>query len=258
MALAPLDFDKLPADQHITVWVGLPNAIADFNAPTAAEINAMENVSPALSWQDYDFGIQPSETTNAPSFADPANFTSFGAANYGGAMSFFYPENYHDNSNTLSRVYDLLKTPDSLVSIAIRIDGDKKTTTPAADGDYIHTFLVATGSEANALTGAEELRRTVGFLQQSVFAIYTIVGSKTTKPVPASTTLALTVGQSKRVLVKVLGREFTNACQYLTDAANVAVAKRGGIVTGLSAGTATVTVTNPYTGQTEDIEVTVA
>lgn len=97
-APAKLDFDKLPADQNISVAYGLSNAIANVNTPTAAELNAMLRVEPTLSWQDWDFGIQASETVNEPSFADPSNYTDFGAASYGGSASHFYPKDYHDPS----------------------------------------------------------------------------------------------------------------------------------------------------------------
>lgn len=258
MALAPLDFQKLPADQNISVAIGPANAIADVNAPTAAELNAMQRIETALSWQDWDFGIQASETVNEPSFADPSNYQDFGAANYGGSMSMFYPKDYDDASNQLSLAYDLTDKPGTLLFIAVRVDGEKRNSTPFANGDYIHVFLAMTDSETNSLQGADALRRTVGLLQQSVFAVYTIVGSKTSPVVPASTTLALEVGESVRVPVTVLGREFTNACEFRTSAPAVVLARRGGIVTGVAVGTGTVTVTNPYTGVTEDIAVTVA
>jgi len=257
MALAPLDFRKLPADQHITVWIGPENSIADFNAPTAAEINAMEMIAPALSWQDWDFGIQPSETTNEPSFADPANFQDFGAANYGGGMSLFYPGKYNDPTNKLSTSYGLTRKPGTMLAIAIRIDGEKRTSLAAADGDYIHTFLSLTGSETNSIQGADALRRTVGLLQQSVFAIYTIVGSGSATPTVAAT-LALAAGESKRAVVTVLGREFTNACEFTSSDPAIALPGRGGVITGVAAGTATITVTNTYTKKSTTFEVTVA
>lgn len=249
MALAPLDYIKTPSDQNITVAIGPANSVANVNAPTAAELNAMQNISHALSWQDWDFGIQASETVNEPSFADPSNYTDFGAANYGGGMSMFYPKNYDDPSNELSLAYDLTDKPGTLLLIAIRIDGDKKNSTAFANGDYVHVFLAMTDSETNSLQGADALRRTIGLLQQSVFAVYTLVGSLTTPPVPAETTVAVAAGASVRVPVTVLGREFTNACEFRSSDPSKVRAGRGGVITGVAAGTATVTVTNPYTGE---------
>ena len=257
MALAPLDFIKTPSDQNITVAIGPANAIADFNAPTAAELNAMQNISHALSWQDWDFGMQASETVNEPSFADPANFTDFGASQYGGSMSMFYPKNYDDPTNELSLAYDLTDQPWELLAIAIRVDGEKKNSTAFADGDYVHTFLTMTDGEANSLTGAEALRRTITLLQQSVFAVYTIVGSGETAPV-ATAPASLAIGESVRVPATVLGREFTNALEYTSDDPEVATAGRGGIVTGVSEGTADIIITNPLTDQQTTVSVTVA
>lgn len=258
MALAPLDFIKLKSDQVISVSIGPANAVANVNAPTAAELNAMQNIAHALSWQDWDFGIQASETVNEPSFADPANFTDFGAATYGGGMSLFVPRKYDDASNELSLAYDLTDKPGTLLLIAIRVDGEKRNSTPFADGDYVHVFLAMTDGETNTIQGADAIRRTVSLLQQSVFAVYTIVGSLATPPVPAASTLALGAGDSARIPVTVLGREFTNACEFSSDDPAIATAGRGGIVTGVAAGTADVTVTNPYTGVTATVAVTVA
>lgn len=258
MALKPLDFEKLPADQNITVSVGPANAVADVNAPTAAELNAMQNIAHALSWQDWDFGIQASETVNEPSFADVSNYTDFGAAQYGGSMSMFYAGKYDDASNELSLAYDLTDKPHTMLLIAVRVDGDKKNSTPFADGDYVHVFLAMTDSETNSLQGADALRRTVGLLQQSVFAVYTVVGSKAALPVPSSTTVAVAAGESVRLPVTILGREFTNACEFRTSDVTKVRTGRGGVITGAAAGTADVTITNPYTGTQATVAVTVS
>lgn len=258
MALIELDYTKLPADYHISVAIGPANSVADAKAPTAAELNAMQRIEHALSWNDWDFGIQASETVNEPSFADASNYTEFGAANYGGGFSLFYPGEYHDASNELSLAYDLTKTPGTKLFIAVRIDGNKKNSTPFADGDYIHVFLAETSSETNSIAGSDSLRRTVGLLQQSVFAVYTIVGSKDAIPVPAEATVAVAAGASVRNPVKVLNREFTNACRYKTsDPTKVVVGANNGVITGVAAGTADVTVTNPNTGKEATVAVTV-
>lgn len=251
-----LDFEKLPSDQRITVALGPANAVANVGAPTAAELNAMQPVGHALSWQDWDFGIQASETVNEPSFADVSNYTDFGAAAYGGSISMFYPANYDDPTNELSLAFDLTDKPHSLLLIAIRIDGDKKNSTPFANGDFVHVFLVMTDGEANSLTGADALRRTVTLLQQSVFAVYTIVGAGAAKPVVAAPA-TIAVGASVRTPVTVLGRDVTNNMEFTTSNHLVATAGRGGILTGVSNGTASVIVRNPDTDQTATFEVTV-
>lgn len=258
MALAELDFTKLKSSQNITVAVGPANAVANVNAPTAAELNAMQNIAHALSWQDFDFGIQASETVNEPSFADPDNYTDFGAATYGGGMSLYYPKKHNDPSNDLSLSYDLTEKPGTLLFIAIRVDGEKPSTSAFVDGDYVHVFLAMTDSETNSIQGAEAIRRTVGLLQQSVFAVYTIVGSLATPPVPASSTLALAAGAAKRIPVTVLGREFTNACDFSTSDVAVARVSTAGVVTAVGAGTADITVSNSYTGVTATVAVTVS
>lgn len=235
-----LDFEKLPADQHVSVWIGPANAIANVAQPTANEINAMAQASQSISWNDWDFGMQASESTNEPSLADVSNYSDFGAVNYGGSMSLYYPKNYDDPSNPHSNLYDLTDTPGTRIFIAVRIDGEKKTSTPAADGDYISVYLAQTDSETNSLTGADALRRTIGLLQQSVFAHNTVVGSHVLTPTPA--TVTATVGEVGRLSVTVQGRAYTNACSYLTSDPAVVLVSPGGVWSAVGAGTATVTV----------------
>lgn len=143
------------------------------------------------------------------------------------------------------------------VPMVIRIDGEKRNSTAAQDGDYVHAFLTMTDGEVNSLTGAEALRRTITLLQQSVFAIYTIVGSAGVAPV-ATPPASLAIGESVRVPATVLGREFTNALEYRSEDPEVAVAGRGGIVTGVGDGTTDITITNPNTDDSATVEVTVA
>lgn len=254
-APAKLDFDKLPADQNIKVAMGPANAIANVNAPTAAELNAMFVANAAIPMSEFDFGIQPSETTNDPTMADKSTYTVFGAAAYGGSIGFNYPKKYRDMSNDLSKAYDLTQTPGTLLFVAIRVDGEKHYDTPFADGDFVHVFLVMTDSEANTLTGADSLKRTIGMLQQSVFSVYALVGAGAAKPVLNLPTVA--AGKSARVQAKVLGRVVTNACDYSSSDMGVLTVGRGGVLTGVSAGAATLTVTNPYTNQFITAGVTV-
>lgn len=141
MVTAP-DYDRLRSDEHVTVWGGPTGSgavgITDTATPTADEINntggtsLMLNQSPSISWNDTDFGIQESETLNDPSFADAATYTEFGAKNYGGSLSYFMPNKYDDNSNNHSLVYDQTDTPRTRMDIVQRIDGETKTSVPAA------------------------------------------------------------------------------------------------------------------------------
>lgn len=256
MAGVTLDFKKTPAEQRVTVWIGPKGSIANFGAPTAAEINAMHMSSPSISWNDFDFGLQASETLNDPSLADISNYTDFGAANYGGSISFYYPKNYNDASNPHSVVYDMTEEPGTELEVVLRIDGDVKTSGPAVDGDLVSVYSVMTDSETNSLSGEDAIRRTVGLLQQGEFAYRVPVGAHTLTVEPTAPTVA--VGASVPLVVKVQDRVFTHACSFLSADPATATVSEAGVVTGVSAGTATITVEDEDAGTSETVSVTVS
>lgn len=251
-----LDFEKLPANQNVTVAIGPASAVANIAVPTAAELNAMRPASQSISWSDFDFGVQASETVNDPSLADVSNYTDFGAANYGGAISFYYPKNYDDPSNPHALVYNLTEKPGTFLVVAIRIDGAKKTSAVFANGDRVHTFLVQTDSEANSLTGADAQRRTVGLLQQSVFSVYTIVGPHVLVATPTALTRTVTAGPG-RLSVAVAGKLYTNALSYSSSDPSVLTIGPGGVYRPLKAGTATITIRDEDAGTSTTVTATI-
>lgn len=250
-----LDFVKLPAAQNITVAMGPANAIANIATPTAAELNAMQPASQSISWNDFDFGMQASEQTSDPSLADVSNFQEFGAVTYGGGISFYYPKDYDDPSNPHSLLYDLTDKPWELVMIAIRIDGAKPTTQPFADGDRVSIYLAMTDGETNSLTGAEAMRRTVTFLQQSVFAFETVVGPHTVAPTPTSITGV--AGDVGRITAKVGGREYTGALRFRSADPSIVQVEPGGFYKLLKTGTTTISVMDEAAGTSAEVSVTV-
>lgn len=255
MAGVTLDFKKTPSEQRVTVWIGPKGSVADFDAPTAAEINAMHMASASISWNDFDFGLQASETVNDPSLADIINYTDFGAANYGGSVSFYYPKDYDDASNAHSVVYDMTDKPWTDLEIVIRIDGDVKTSAPAADGDLVSVYSTTTDSETNSLQGEDALRRTVGLLQAGAFAHRVVVGTHTITLEPG--TLEVKAGESKPVVATVQGRVYTNALEWKSNNPEFATVSNTGVVTGVAAGEATIVATDP-SGTTANLTVTVS
>ena len=263
-----LDFEKTPADQRQTVWIGPSGGstlgITDVHEPLAAEINntggtsGVQPASQSLSWNDYDFGTQASEVLNEPSLADAATFEEFGQSNYGGGMSFFLPEEYDDNSNLHSVIYDLTDIPGVLNDVISRIDGDTLTTVAAADGDFVSVYRVQGEAEQNPFTPGESKRRTVIYIQKSDFAHNTIVGAHTlTAIVPA--TDPWDVGRKARLRASVQDRDYTSALSFTTDDSTVVQVYPGGFyeVTGVAAETANITIEDVETGETVVVPVVV-
>ena len=137
----PINYTKNPSDERTSVWIspsgGSTLGVTDVYEPLAAELNntgGTAGVIPAsqsISWNDWSFGVEASEVLNEPSLADAATYEEFGQYNYGGSISFYYPEEYDDNSNLHSVIYDLTDIPGTKQDIAVRIDGDLKTSVAA-------------------------------------------------------------------------------------------------------------------------------
>lgn len=266
--IATLDYTKLPADKRQSVWIGPSGGttlgITDVAEPLAAEINntgGTSGVLPAsqsISWNDYGFGTQASEVLNEPSLADSASYEEFGQANYGGDMSFYYPGEYDDNSNLHSLIYDLTDIPGERQDIAVRVDGDVETTQPAMDGDFVSVYRVQGVAEANPFTPGESKRRTVTFWNKSDFSHFTVVGSHAiTALVPATTPWA--VGTKGRIRASQGGRDTTNRLLFSTSNAATIQVYPGGFyeVLGAADATATITITDPETDDTQTVSVVV-
>lgn len=263
-----LDFEKTPANKNVTYFIG-PTAtgvlgITDVYNPLADELNntggtsGMLNGTEAVSWNDWGFGTQASETLNEPSMADASTSEEFGQSNYGGTASYYFPKVYHDTGNLASNVYDLVAAPGSRQDKALRIDGEVSSSAPATDGDLVSVYRVQSEADARPFTPGESKRYTKSFLQKSEFSHLVVVGDKTITPLPSATE-DVTAGASGRFRASQQGRDVTNYLEVSSDNPDVITVQKGGVytVTGAAAETANVTFTDPGTGDTAVIAVTV-
>jgi hypothetical protein len=268
-----MDYEKLYANSRkhsvVAAFVG-PSAptttlgITDIAQPAADELNntggvsGIYNATPAISWNDWGFGLEASETNNEPSLADLSSYEEFGASNFGGTISYYRPETWADNSNLISIVEELTDQPGQRNDIAVRIDGDKAWNQPVANGDYVSAYRVESGSESNTFAAGESKRRTVGYMNKGDFAHYTVVGPHTIVPIPAPTD-PWDAGRKARLRASVQGREYTNALEFRSSDATVVDIYKGGFyeVTGTAGDTATITIEDVEAGTSVDVEVTV-
>lgn len=267
----PMDYKKLRSNADhsvVTPWIGPSGAtttlgIEEVGEPTAAEINNTGGVSglvmaaKAISWDDYGFGIEGSETNSQPSMADVSTYEEFGQYNFGGGISFFQPRENADPSNVLSVVKELTKV-DLDQDIVTRIDGDKPVTQAAANGDYVSVYRTTSVAVSNPFTPGEAKRRTVTFSSAEDFAYYTVVGPHVLTPVETGNTY--TVGEKRRIRIEVQGREFTNytGLHWTSSNTDVIDIYPGGFYEITGAGTATVTVEDEDAGTSVEIEITAA
>lgn len=268
----PMDYKKLKANRGssvVDVRIGPSGldttlGISDVEVPTAAELNntggtsGMQKASQSISWNDWSFGLEASETNNEPSLADASSFEEFGQSNFGGDISFYVPADYDDNSNQHAVIHQLTKTPGVINDIAVRIDGATPAGADFANGDFVSVYRAEFGGEANPFTSGESTRRTVSYNQKGDFAHYTVVGPHTIVPIlPADPWDA---GRKARLRASVQGREYTNKLEFRSsDASVVDIDFKGGAytVTGVAGDTATLTIDDVDAGTSVEVEVTV-
>lgn len=239
---------KVPSSGNIRVWWALPNAFAEWQNPTATEINACLDISDAVSWNDFDFGLQASNTIDDPAITAIGKVSDRGAAQFGGGISLYYPGAFGDASNKYSLAYDALDAPRTNGYIVMRIDGEETAVT-AVNGDLVHIFKVTTDGYAETITGEEAFRYTITFLPQGDLAVRTVVGGGAVVLTPS--TLTLGAGESAPLAVTVGGRNYTNGVTYTSSDPSAASVSTAGVVTAITTGTATITATYEADGTTD-------
>jgi len=246
---------KVPASGNIRVWWALPNAFSNYENPTAAEINACLDISDAISWNDFDFGLQASNTIDDPAITAIGKVSDRGAAQFGGGISLYYPGAFGDASNKYSLAYDALDAPRTNGFLVMRIDGEESTTS-AANGDLVEIFKVTTDGYAETITGEEAFRYTITFLPQGDLAVRTVVGGGTVVTTPS--TLSASVGDVEATKTTVGGRVYTNGVSYSSSDPTKATVSTAGVITAVAVGSATITATYEASAGTDTCVVTVS
>jgi uncharacterized protein YjdB len=95
----------------------------------------------------------------------------------------------------------------------------------------------------------------VTFLSQGDLAVRTVVGGGN---VVIASTLAIDVDESSRLSATVGGRAYTNGVKWSSSDPTKATVSSAGVVTGVAAGSATITATFEGNGNTDTCAVTVS
>ena len=168
-----------------------------------------------------------------------------GYANWGGAISFYYPKVFGDAGSKYSLVYDTLDAPRTSGYVVMRCDGTEASAV-AADGQYVHVLKVMTDGYAESVAGEEAFRYTITMLPQGTYAARTCVGGGT--PVVTPATLSSAAGDHDQLAVTWGGRVYTNGVSYTSSDTTKATVSTGGVVTSVATGSAVITATSPDAG----------
>lgn len=238
----------------VTYWFIGEGGIADIYAPTAAEINAGINLSEAVADDGTEVNASESSDIEDRSIVDAGNAVEPGIATFAATINLFRPMNMSDLNDPYVKAYNAFKTQ--------RVKGYivKRVNYPWADvataGDEVSVFKVLSAYTANDTAGEDAVKFLVEFLPQGQMSIKTRV--ETATPVVATPdVVSLAVGDYSAVIATLGGVEETGGCVWSTDDPAIATVEHG-VIHGVSAGTATVTVTHPAsTGTAETVAVTV-
>jgi hypothetical protein len=251
---------KFYADGNaISVWFALPNAFADWKKPTAAEIAATLDVTESIAWENFSFGAQASNQVSDPSLKDVGNAQSRGLSQFGGTISFFYPNSYAPNSTDANYLtFAGLRSPRTLGYVLIRVDGAKTTAgvqdadKAAVNGDFISIYKVMSDGWSDVNTGENAYKYTITFQPQGDLWVNAYVGNTVSVATPAPIgTTAYTVGGRTPLSAYITGRQLAAQSGVWSgypgwfnwESSNNAVATvdSNGVVIGRSAGTAQIT-----------------
>lgn len=244
------------SDGNVRLRVYPANGFANYKWPTVAELNAGLRLEDAVPWENFDFGVQASDTSSAPPLSAKSTVDTRSTANYGGNISFWYPGYYDDNANQLSQVYDFFNPTDysrPICYVVMSVDGEigesgqPADTMAFANGDLLSVFKVQADAWDDMTEGDDPFYYTLNFLRNGGLAHYTV--ASTAAPVlAASATLAGTAGGTGKIVVTVNGRPYNGGVNYSTSAAAEATVSDFGIVSYIGASTTpTITTTLPGT-----------
>ena len=229
---------KLMANGYMKVaWVPVAG-IADAEFPTAAELNAGVDLSAAIAWEDYEVGAQASDDIEDRSIVDLGNAVSRGSANYGATLDFFRDL---DNANAASvyvDAFELFRVANTVGYLVTRI-GDKLATDAFAAGDNISVYKLLATTGTDVTSGDTSTKMQVNFLPQGVLYVYTKVAGAGAITVAAAEGIA--VGESVLLTPTLGGESIGSRADYSSSDTAVATVSNHGVVTGVSAGSATIT-----------------
>lgn len=242
-------------------WVPA-GGINDVNAPTVLELTSGVKLSEAISWQDYDLGNDASEDIDNSTIMDIGISNMRGAAQFGGTLTFYRPEDPSDPNDPSAVAFQTFKQGREygyLVALYLQ-DTPGEYNDPVA-GDDVSLYYMIADVWADDTEGDDPTKFTITFQPQGQLAVFTKVAGAALTTTPA--TLTGTVGDIAKITTTVgsgvnTSANVSNGAVYtVTDPSVVSVSKHG-VVSYLDTGTATINVTYPGATGSGAVSVTVS
>lgn len=251
---------KAQSNGNVTVWALPASGIADYRSPTAAEINAGLDITDAMAWEGTTFPTATeSNDVDDRSLRDRGNATSRGFAQFEFAPNFFRPRNVLDVTSDYGKAFQMFKTPRVPLYVVTRVlQVTEGVHVDASAGEWVSVFRFTSDAVADDTEGEDSYKYSVSMLPQGEISVYTQVKNPGPVVVTVNDT-SLAVGAHSTSLALLGGKYATQNVTWESSNTAVASVSQNGVVTGISAGTATITATHPAaTGATVGVAVTVA
>lgn len=250
---------RILSNSYITHSIGLPSSIADLRSPTVAESNALHNASSSARWDGYDLGMEASDQVDDRSLADDAGYQERGFDQFGGSVTYFWPSDLDDATDPYTRTWNLVNQPGDPI-VALERVAQAKASTPYVAGDWINVYRLETAGFNPDTEGDGGYAYDIAYLSKGDVYPYTLV--KAASPAAVVTARVgsgnLAVGGHDVIRATLYGKLInTNATWVSSDTTKVSVSEMG-VITGIAAGTATITATHPSGTVSTGISITVA
>jgi len=253
--------EQITSNGNVTIWLVLANGIADYKAPTAEEINAGLNVTNAVAWEGTTFpAATDSDDQDDRSLLDKGNATTRGTAQYEATLELFYPKDNTDTESDYGKAYNMLRVPRVPLYIITRVlQFPEGTVTPAAAGEWVSVYRFLSDGWSEDIEGDTGKKYAVSMLTQGELAVYTQVKNSSAIMVTNETgSESIGVGDHAVLSATMGGKPATHTVNWATSDSSIATVTQNGVVTGVSAGTASITATHAAAADSEPISFTVA
>lgn len=257
--------EKVFADGYVDAIIIRQNQLTDPSAPSATEINTYGiNISNAIAWDGTTWPTNTdSNDTDDRSIKDAGNAKSRGYSQVEGAFNLFRPLDDTDTVTDYGKVFQFLKDAADRIPVYVItriLQTTKGEITPVAEGDIVSVFKMITDASADDTEGDDSVKYSTTLLPQGASWPYTqVVGASKNAIVATSPGGAtLTVGQSKAMRATLNGKRMTNQVTWASSNPAVLTVSNNGVITGVSAGTASVTATHPAGTVSTGVSITVS
>ena len=252
---------KIQANGNIDYWWIPANGLANPEAPLDTEINAGIRLTPATAWDGTTFpNATDSNDNDDRSLEDAGNVVERGYEQMEGESTFFYPKDLTDPNDPKVKAFQAFKKDRVTGYLVTRVlqRATAPGTTPATAGQIVSVFKVITDTFTVDTEGESAYKFTVGFLPQGVIHVHTLVTAAVPLTITVSGTGPTKVGAHGLLTATISGVNWTQGVEWVSSNPSVATVSPNGVVTGVSAGTATITASHAGATTSTGVSVTLA